>query len=688
MPSSTEPHASPRGPSRGPPVAGLDRAAGDRLRRAVGRWRARASPWHAAVLGVVGLAAVLDLHRLGQNGYANVFYSAAIKSQLRSLHNFLFVSFDPGGLISLDKPPLAIWTQVASAKLFGFAPLSLLAPEAAIAILTVAFLYRIIGRRFGPAAGIASALVLCVFPSFVAVSRDNLPDPLMILFMLLACGALLQAVESGSVGWLLGSAVLVGLAFNSKGSAALLVVPGMALTYLVCDEARLPRRVAALFAAGAVLAIVSLCWIAFVDLTPKSQRPFIGDTAKNSEIELILGYNGFGRVAGQVGGPGQIPVVTGTPRPAAVGARHSHHGAPAIGFGGPSASPRRHTAAARTGVHPIPLHGRARSPSPFGGPTGPLRLFSVSLGGQGGWLLPFATCGLLAIALTVRGRRDPRLAGLLVLGGWFLVEAAVLSFSNGIVHPYYLSALGPGTAVMAGAGALALVELARRADWRRVLAPLAVAATVYAQYVLLRREHYLQSLLPVMITAGVIGAGVVVIRPRWALPAMLSVLAVLLIAPAAYSTTVWDVPTDGTFPAAGPHAAGGTGGIGVRPASDEALINYVRAHQPGSRWAVFTVASLTAAPLILLGVDAGALGGYNGTDPAVDGPDLGRLVARGEARYVWLGGIYSSRGGNRATRAVRQACREVPPALWRGPAVKSALVLYDCRGRGAQLAAA
>ncbi len=87
-------------------------------------------------------------------------------------------------------------------------------------------------------------------------------------------------------------------------------------------------------------------------------------------------------------------------------------------------------------------------------------------------MLPFALFGLFAIALTLvdrrreesppRGRRDPRLALLLVLGGWFLVEAAVLSLSKGIVHPYYVSALAPGTGAMAGAGALAFVELAAR----------------------------------------------------------------------------------------------------------------------------------------------------------------------------------------------------------------------------------
>ena len=56
---------------------------------------------------------------------------------LRSLHNFVFVSFDPGGLVTVDKPPLALWVQAASAKIFGFTPLSLLLPEALAGVLAV-----------------------------------------------------------------------------------------------------------------------------------------------------------------------------------------------------------------------------------------------------------------------------------------------------------------------------------------------------------------------------------------------------------------------------------------------------------------------------------------------------------------------------------------------------------------------
>ena len=96
---------------------------------------------------------------------------------LRSWHNFFFVSFDPGGLVTIDKPPLGVWVQVASAHGVRLSPLSLLLPEAILSTLAVAVLYRVIARRLGAAAGLAAALALAVFPSFVAVSRDNGVDP-------------------------------------------------------------------------------------------------------------------------------------------------------------------------------------------------------------------------------------------------------------------------------------------------------------------------------------------------------------------------------------------------------------------------------------------------------------------------------------------------------------------------------
>jgi 4-amino-4-deoxy-L-arabinose transferase-like glycosyltransferase len=679
------------------------------------RGRVRLAPQHLALAGVLALSAVLNVDKLAQNGYANIFYSAGVRSMLRSWHNFLFVSFDPGGLVTVDKPPLALWVQAASAKLFGFSPLSLLLPEAIIGVLSVAVLYWVISRRLGPWAAIAGALTLAVFPSFVAVSRENGVDPVLILLLILACGAGLRACETGRWRTLLWCGVLVGLAFNTKTLAAYLVVPGIALAYLVCAPGRIPRRIAQLAVAALAMLAVSFAWIAVVELTPASQRPYVGSSTNNTELGLTFEYNGFGRVEGQAGGPGQVVVRHGAYVPAARErvvidkAAHTH---------AEPTAPASNTAHQPTPtLVPIVTKGREKDPIPFGGAPGPLRLFHVGLGDQAAWMLPFAFFGMLSLALLLFlddrrrrrlttadpaapsefvGRRDLRLATLLVLGGWFAVEAVVLSLSKGIVHPYYVSGLAPGTGAMAGAGVLALVGLARGRGscriWGLVLMACAVAGTVAVQVILMHREHYLEWFVPVLVAGAAVGVCAFFALRRLAVPATVFTFLLLLVAPTAYAATTWLAPAEGTFPAAGPHHDPGAGAYGVDARDegiDRALADYVSTHDPGSRWALLTVASDTASPMMLFGLDAGALGGYSGTDPAVDGPGLARLVANREARYVLLGGEYSLRGGNLATRAVLQACTELAPSVWDSPVpYPFGLTLFDCAGHEKELAAA
>jgi 4-amino-4-deoxy-L-arabinose transferase-like glycosyltransferase len=687
------------------------------------RGRARLAPQHLALAGVLALSAVLNVNKLAQNGYANIFYSAGVKSMLRSWHNFLFVSFDSGGLITVDKPPLALWVQVASAKLFGFSPLSLLLPEAIIGVLTVAALYWVMAPRFGAWAAVAGALTLAVFPSFVAVSRENGVDPLLVLLLVLACGAGLRACETGRWRTLVWCAVLVGLAFNTKTLAAYLVLPGIAVAYLVCAPGSIPRRVGQLAVAGLVMLAVSFAWIAFVELTPASQRPYVGSSTHNTELGLTFEYNGFGRVEGQVGGPHSVLVRPGAHVPAARERAVDVAGARAAAKATRTASVVLAPSTAhepRPTLKPIASTGREKNPIPFGGPLGPLRLLGKGLGDQAGWMFPFALFGLLGMALLIlldhgqvqRREEDPegrststhghrwpvfdrsRLATTLVLGGWFLVEAVVLSLSKGIVHPYYVSALAPGTGAMAGAGAVAFVKLARGPGriWGVTLTTCAVAATVATQVVLMHREHYMVWFVPVLLVGAVVGMCALLALRRLAAPAIAFTFALLLVAPAAYSATTWLAPADGTFPTAGPRHVAGAGAYGVNlrdEGIDRALADYVSTHNPGSRWALLTVASDTAAPMMLFGLEAGALGGYSGTDPAVEGLQLARLMAGGEARYVLLGGEYSLRGGNRATVAVLRACRELAPSAWHSPvAYPFGLVLFDCAGRERGLASA
>ena len=84
----------------------------------------------AALIAILSLAVFLHFFLLDQEGFANTYYAAAVKSMLMSWHNFFFASFDPAGFVSVDKPPLGLWVQALSARVLGFSGFSLLLPQA------------------------------------------------------------------------------------------------------------------------------------------------------------------------------------------------------------------------------------------------------------------------------------------------------------------------------------------------------------------------------------------------------------------------------------------------------------------------------------------------------------------------------------------------------------------------------
>jgi 4-amino-4-deoxy-L-arabinose transferase-like glycosyltransferase len=343
-----------------------------------------------------------------------------------------------------------------------------------------------------------------------------------------------------------------------------------------------------------------------------------------------------------------------------------------------------------------PAIGRQRlAVAPFGGTRSPVRIFGSALGGQAGWLVPFALIGMLALGLSLGGRRDRRAGALFVLGGWFVVELAVLDFSAGIVHPYYSSALGPGVAAMFGAGAAAIAALVRSADARLalrgfVLAVVGVASTVAVELVLIGREGdplWWRIPLVLICLAALVAVPVVRRRAGWAVSVAVGALAV---APMVYSFSVWLAPVDGTFPAAGPYSHAGYGGLDVSPAdlaADRGLVHYIRTTRPAGRYPLLTQSSDQAAPLILLGLRASPEGGYGASDPALGNEQLANLVADGSARYFLISGDYADRGGNSAETAARLVCPEIPETIWAPPgsATLSGSFLVDCAGQAAKL---
>ena len=256
------------------------------------------------LLAVVGIAGVLNLWGLSINGWANTYYSAAVRSMTTSWHAFLFASLDKTGLMTVDKPPLSLWVQALSARVFGFHPLSILVPQALMGAAAAALTYDLTRRRFGRPAGFAAGIALATTPIAVAMSRHNNPDELLVLCCVAALWFAIRALEDGRTRWLVWCGVCIGLGFEAKMAVALFVVPGIALAYFwVAPRGRI-AAVRQLVAGGVALAVVGLAWPLLVTLTPAADRPWISGTADNSIWSLIFNYNGVGRVTGQTGAPG------------------------------------------------------------------------------------------------------------------------------------------------------------------------------------------------------------------------------------------------------------------------------------------------------------------------------------------------------------------------------------------------
>jgi 4-amino-4-deoxy-L-arabinose transferase-like glycosyltransferase len=486
------------------------------LPRAVRRPRIRGLTWPPPELAaLLALAALLGLWSLDTNGYANEYYSAAVRSMTESWHAFLFGSFDSGGVMTVDKPPLALWIQALSARAFGFSSWSMLVPQALMGVASVALVYDLTRRRFGRAAGFAAGLALTLTPVAVAISRHNNPDALLVLCVTAAVWFLVRGLEDGRTRWVVLSGVAAGLGFEAKMGAALMVVPALAAAWLWVA----PRgRVAALRQlglGGVAMAAVGLAWPLLVWLTPASDRPWISGTSDNSIWSLIFGYNGLGRLTGQQGAPGG--------------------GGPGGGGGA------------------------------FGGDPGLLRLLNESLGGQGGWLLGFAAvAGIGLVVLTRLHRDDARTGWIVAVGGAFLTTAVAFSQASGIFHPYYVSQLAPFTAALVGAGVGVVLRGGLPA---RLIGPLAIGAGIVTELIVLgKNPGQLEWVPALLIVVGGMAAVALAMGPalvrRAQVAALVAGVAVLLLAPGTWAFQTLGHATSGTFPAGGPASAGfgGPGG--------------------------------------------------------------------------------------------------------------------------------
>jgi 4-amino-4-deoxy-L-arabinose transferase-like glycosyltransferase len=611
-----------------------------------------------ALVSLLGLTALLYLWGLSANGWANSFYSAAVQAGTKSWSAFFFGSSDAAGSITVDKPPASLWVMELSARVFGVNSWSILVPEALMGVAAVYLLYLTIRRWAGAGAGLLAGLALAVTPVATLMFRFNNPDAMLVLLMVAAVYATTRAIDAAArragTRWLMLAGGLVGLAFLTKSLQALLVVPGLALVYLIVAPTALRRRLSQLVAAGVAMLVSGLWWVVVVTLIPASSRPYIGGSQHNSVWELIWGYNGLGRLTGNETG--------------------------SVGGG-----------AGGTG-------------SGMWGSTGLTRLFSSDIGGQIAWLMPAALL-LLAAGLwfTRRAPRTDRSRALLIVwGGWLLVTGLTFSEMKGIFHQYYTVALAPAVAALVGVGAASLWRGRRHLPAALTLAG-TVAVTAVWSFILLDRSASWHPWLRYAVLLGGLVAALGIAGSRFLsarLAAGVAGLAVVasLAGPAAYSLQTASVGHSGSIVTAGPAVAGssggpgggragGGGGFGGPPGqtgtagttgttgtpgttgttgttrttgrtgvgisslldgstSSAAMTALLKADASAYKWVAAAVGSQNASGYQLAsGYSVMPIGGFNGSDPSPTLAEFKALVAKHEIHYFLGSGSVGGGGG-------------------------------------------
>lgn len=233
----------------------------------------------------------------------NVFYDAAVRSMGTSWHDFFFGALEPSGTVSIDKPPVDLWLQVAATRILGFGLFGLHLPEALGGVLACGLLFGALRRPFGAGAALAAALALAVLPVSVLTARSDTMDSVLAALEVGALWCSWRALESGRMRWSLLAAAVMGVAFNVKLGEALIALPALALLWLWA--AAPGSRVRVVLAATAMFLAVALSWTAIVSLTPSDARPFPIGSANGSIWHVTLVYNGLNRLSGH-GATGKV----------------------------------------------------------------------------------------------------------------------------------------------------------------------------------------------------------------------------------------------------------------------------------------------------------------------------------------------------------------------------------------------
>jgi 4-amino-4-deoxy-L-arabinose transferase-like glycosyltransferase len=599
-------------------------------------------------------AAVLRLAHIGQVP-PDPFYDAAVRSMSLSWHNLFFGVYEPGGSVSIDKPPVDLWLQVISTKLLGYSTTTLKLPEAFAGIAAVPLLYALVCRIWNGTAGIVAALAFAVLPIEVITARSDTMDGVMMFVILLALACVLRAAQSGRRAWLFAGAAALGVAFDVKLLESLIALPGIALfAYLGMPGSRV-RRIASLAAAGAVYVVVALSWLTATLLFPAHDRPYAIGSTNGSAWNAAFVFNGTDRLGGKSPEPGATIYEPGHRYPVATQEERDHI---------PIVPPSPTRLLATVG----PLSGQRLGLELavallLGLPALAWGLFAARARPDPGGDAAGTASDAANAETAVRPRLQRAAAG--GLGLWMLT--GVVMYSHMIrLHPRYVEAFTPVVAAMLGIGlAWAATPTGRHdgsspranAAWQRVRVGALVATLAIVVYYSERLLYGTPTAFWVSL-AGALGAlGCIALTRLTGAPARLratlapaGVIVLTLVAVAA-------VPVKADITAIA-NRVSDAGLVGEIPGDQQRPLSaYLLAHQDGAYYEVAAESATGVGSLIVK--DARPILVLTTYDARVftSIAKLERLIARGKVRYAFLNTFCTSEA-----QSVNPACSA--PVKW------------------------
>src|SRR5688572_12907286 len=89
------------------------------------------------VIAIMIFSFTLHMINIDAIGNANEYYTAAVESMLKSWSNFFFVAAEPGGSVTVDKPPLGLWVEAIFAYFLGVSGFSVSLPNILAGVFSI-----------------------------------------------------------------------------------------------------------------------------------------------------------------------------------------------------------------------------------------------------------------------------------------------------------------------------------------------------------------------------------------------------------------------------------------------------------------------------------------------------------------------------------------------------------------------